>query len=169
MGLSSIHVRDRIVKLCKQFPQLRCKVVLKPTHRLSDLFPFKDRLPASLKSSVVYKFQCGGCKSIYYGKSIRHLHTRVCEHAGVSQLTGKVSKSPAPGAVFDHFLSCPVNVRVVDGLPVFPTTVRPKMCDFSVLCSASTDFQLKIKESFLISRDRPPLNRNISSLPLLLF
>ncbi len=83
MGLSSIHVRDRIVKLCKQqFPQLRCKVVLKPTHRLSDLFPFKDRLPAALKSSVVYKFQCGGCKSIYYGKSIRHLHTRVCEHAG---------------------------------------------------------------------------------------
>ncbi len=117
----------------------------------------------SLKPCVVYKFQCGGCKSIYYGKSIRHLHSRV------SQLTGKVSKSPAPGAVFDHFLSCPVNVRVVDDLPVFPTTVRPKMCDFSVLCTASSDFQLKIKESFLISRDRPPLNRNISSLPLLLF
>ncbi len=108
-------------------------------------------------------------RAIYYGKTIRHLHTRVCEHAGVSHLTGKVSKSPEPSAVFEHFLDCPVNVRVVDDRPLFPTTVRPKLCDFYVLCSAFSDFNLKIKESLLISRDKPPLNMNIASLPLLLF
>ncbi len=104
-----------------------------------------------------------------YGKTYRNLHRRVCEHAGVSQLTGNVSKSPEPSAAFDHFLSCPVNVRVVDDVLQFPTTVRPRICDFSVLCSASTDYHSKIKESLLIARDKPPLNRNIASFPLLLF
>ncbi len=135
--------------------------------RLSGLFPFKDKLPLSLKSSVVYKFQCGGCRAIYYGKTVRHLHTWVCEHAGVSHLTGKVSKSPEPSTVFEHFLDCPVNVWVVDDRPLFLMTVHPKLCDFSVLCSASSDFNLKIKESLLISRDKPSLNRNIASLPAL--
>ncbi len=41
--------------------------------------------------------------------------------------------------------------------------------DFSVLTSGSSEFQLKIKESLLISKDKPALNRAVSSLPLRLF
>ena len=38
--------------------------------------------------------------------------------------------------------------------------------DFKVLASSNSEFHLKIKESLLISRDQPILNRNESPLPL---
>ena len=41
--------------------------------------------------------------------------------------------------------------------------------DFKVLASSNSEFHLKIKESLLISRDQPILNRNESPLPLYLF
>ena len=50
------------------------------------------------------------------------------------------------------------------------------MCDqpvsfdkFKVLASSNSEFHSKIKESLLISRDQPILNRNEASLPLYLF
>ena len=41
--------------------------------------------------------------------------------------------------------------------------------DFKVLASSNSEFHLKIKESLLISRDQPILNRNEASLPLYSF
>ena len=38
--------------------------------------------------------------------------------------------------------------------------------DFEVLASSNSEFHLKIKESLLISRDQPILNKNKVSLPL---
>ena len=50
------------------------------------------------------------------------------------------------------------------------------MCDqpvsfdnFKVLACSNSEFHLKIKESLLISRDEPILNRNEASLPIYLF
>ena len=41
--------------------------------------------------------------------------------------------------------------------------------DFKVLAFNNSKFHLKIKESLLISRDQPILNKNEASLPLNLF
>ena len=41
--------------------------------------------------------------------------------------------------------------------------------DFKVLASSNSEFNLKIKESLLILRDQPILNKNEASLPLHLF
>ena len=41
--------------------------------------------------------------------------------------------------------------------------------DFKIFASSNLEFQLKIAESLLISRDKPELNRNEKSLPLYLF
>ena len=41
--------------------------------------------------------------------------------------------------------------------------------DFKVLASSTSEFHLKIKESFLMSRDQPISNKNEPSLPLYLF
>ena len=38
--------------------------------------------------------------------------------------------------------------------------------DFKVFASSNSEFHLKIKESVLISRDQPILNKNESFLPL---
>ena len=36
---------------------------------------------------LVYKYKCGGCNAMYYGKSKHHFKLRVCEHLGISHLT----------------------------------------------------------------------------------
>ena len=32
---------------------------------------------------------CGGCNATYYGKTQRHFKARICEHLGISHLSGK--------------------------------------------------------------------------------
>ena len=41
--------------------------------------------------------------------------------------------------------------------------------DFTILCRDNNGFRLLIKESLLISRDFPVLNKNTASIPLLSF
>ena len=81
----------------------------------------------------------------------RHFKVTVGEHSGISPLTNKRSKSKKSTAVKDHMLICyqPVSFN-----------------DFEVLASSNSEFHLKIKESLLISRDQPILNKNKVSLPL---
>ncbi len=155
-GVSSLQIRTRLASLCKKhFPQVNCRIVLRPASRLCNLFRFKDRVPIALKSKVVYSYKCSGCNAHYYSKPIRHTKTRCCEHMGISPLTGSVCADPVHTAVFDHFVSC--------------TKTRPCMDDFSTLCSCSSDFVCKIKESILIKKDDPLLNKTVSYLPFALF
>ena len=82
------------------------------------------------------------------------IKVRVGEHSGISSLTNKWFKSKKSIAVKDHMLMC--------NQPVF-------FDDFKVLTSSNSEFHLKIKESLLISRDQPILNKNEASLALYLF
>ena len=84
----------------------------------------------------------------------RHFKVRVGEHSGISPLTNKRFKSRKSTAVKDHMLICDQPVS---------------FDDFKVLASSNSEFHLKIKESLLISRDQPVLNKNEASLPLHLF
>ena len=108
----------------------------------------------NLRSNLVYKFLCGRCNATYYGETCRHLNIRVGEHSGVSTLTGEKSKATSTTAIKDHMLFCDHVVSLED---------------FKILASSNSEFHLKIKESLLISRDKPELNRNEKSLPLYLF
>ena len=40
----------------------------------------KDLVSKSLRSSVIYKFNCAECNSTYIGETSRHFSTRVREH-----------------------------------------------------------------------------------------
>ena len=128
--------------------------VFKTQARLRDYFPFKDRVPQPLRSSVVYRFVCAGCNASYIGKTLRHLNVRAGEHIGISSLTGKPIKSKQ-SAVSDHLRVCDSHNACFD--------------DFDVLASANNNFELELKESLLIHRDKPSLNLNIASRPLYLF
>ena len=110
-------------------------------------------MPFNLGSNVVYKFSCSRCNATYYGQTCRHLNVRVGEHSGISPLTGKKLKARKT-AVKDHMLFCDHIVS---------------LDDFKILTSSNSEFHLKIKESLLISRDKPELNRNEKPLPLCLF
>ena len=103
---------------------------------------------------VVNKYTCGRCKSSYYDETDKHLSVRAGERIGLSPLTFKKCKPSKESRVRDHLLFC-------DNDPSFE--------EFSVLAKAFSKFSLEIKESLLIKRDTPNLNRNTASVELLLF
>ena len=85
--------------------------------------------------------------------------TRICEHLGISHLTGKTLKidnnnNNNQTAIQEHLLCC---------------NYSPSFEDFSILTKDSYDFKLNIKESLLIVRDKLFLNKAYSSLLLELF
>ena len=154
LGSISLQTRTKLKKSLKNI--LNCcklQIVFKNKTRLGNNFHFKDQIPKDLTSGVVYKFQCGFCNESYYGECIRHLNVRIGEHIGISPLTRKQVK-PKNSSIADHLLLC--NHSASYG-------------DFSILTLDNSKFLLELKESLLILRDKPSLNRNITSAPLYLF
>ena len=107
-----------------------------------------------LISGVVYKLLCGLCNESYHGESIRHLDIRSGEHVGVSPLTGKKTKPLNNSAICDHLLHC---------------NILPSFNNFSILTNENKKYLLEIKESLLVMRDKPSLNRKTNSASLYLF
>ena len=63
--------------LSKYFPCIDFHIILVNNYKIWSLFSYKDKLPISLQSSLVYKFSCTQCVSEYVGSTMRTLHTRV--------------------------------------------------------------------------------------------
>ena len=72
----------------------------------------------------------------------------------MTPLTGKRVKNPKKLAIFDHIL-----------LKGYDASFE----DFTILLKENNKFKLHLKESLLITRDKPELNRNIYSYPSELF
>ena len=55
--------------------------ILFTTRKMRTCMPsLKSSFASELKSKVVYRLDCCGCKSIYVGQTVRHLTTRIEEH-----------------------------------------------------------------------------------------
>ena len=78
----------------------------------------------------------------------------MCEHLGISALTGKRVKSDDGFATQEYLLFCNHTLDFED---------------FSILATNNKDFKVTLMESLLINIDHPPLNKNKQSLPLELF
>ena len=132
-----------------------CKVqiVFKNKTRLSNIFHFKDPIPNDLTSGVIYRFQCGLCNESCYGEFVRNLNVRIGEHIVISPLIKKQVKSKNSSVAL-HLLFC---------------NHSTSCDDFSILMRENKKFLLELKESYLIMRDKPSLNRNITSAPWYLF
>ena len=92
--------------------------------------------------------------SSYYDETDKHLKVRSGEHIGISSLTFRKVKPSKESAIRDHLLNCN-NI--------------PSSAEFTILTYGHHKYILKIKESLLITRNRPVLNKNISSTKLFLF
>ena len=73
---------------------------------------------------------------------------------GISHLTNKRLKNIKQSAASDHVLTCDCNIN---------------FNDFNILFKDSNNINLLIKDSLLIARDKPILNKTIKSFPLELF
>ena len=97
---------------------------------------------------------CSCCKTTYYGQTERHFFVRASDHLGITPLSGKLVKIPKGSAIFDCMLL---------------VGHKASFDNFSTLLKERNPFKLQLKESLLISRDKPILNKNIYSFPLELF
>ena len=154
-GSHSLQIRTQITRLCNAaYPHLNIRFVFRLSTRISSFFPFKDKVPKFLRSGVVYLFKCRCCSASYVGQTTRHLHTRVSEHLGISPITGKPSSSPPMSSIFSHLKT---------------TGHTANFDDFEIVSSCSDDCELMIHESLLISKLKPTLNVQSSSIHLTFF
>ena len=155
LGSVSLQARTRLRKLfSKTMPFCDLRVVFKSPFKPFNFFRFKDRVPNYLTSGVIYQCKCGSCNATYIGKSIRHCKVRYCEHLNVSHLTGKRLLKYTHSAVGDHILQHQHDI-VLD--------------DFSIIAKEKINYILEIKESLVILRDKPSLNKTIYTTPLYLY
>ena len=100
------------------------------------------------KETLAQVFSCEFCEISKNNFFTEHLWKTA------SPLTGKKVKPSNNSAICDHLLHC---------------NFLPSFDNFSVLAYENKKYLLEIKESLLIMRDKPSLNRNINSAPLYLF
>ena len=97
-----------------------------------------------LRSRVIYKFLCADCNASYIGKTTCHFSTRVREHL----VSDKASH------VYKHITS---------------SQACRESCStecFTILDTAASGFQLKIKEAMYIKWKKPILNQKVKHTPV---
>ena len=104
-----------------------------------------------LPTYLIYKFECSNCNITCYDETERHLKVRAGEHISTSPLTGKRVNNNKKISVKDHCL------------------LSGHVCsfeDFTVLDYESHKFKRLIKESLLVSEDKPSFNKQVKLLKL---
>ena len=159
LGKNSFELRKKLYQFTTSyFPQCKLRIIFNSNNRLRNFFSFKDKIPLSVRSHILYQYTCDGCKAIYIGKTRRHYGVRTLEHLGISRLTGnKYSFNPNNNnntAILNH-----INTGNCVG----------KKDNFRIIGCAKNDQLLCIKETLLIHKNKPKINTNERSTSIYLF
>ena len=145
LGTHSFYLRKRLCSLFNYFyPQLRLRVVFKPSHCIGRFFNIKDKIPEDLRSNIIYQYMCGSCNASYVGKCIRHKIARVREHQGLSPRTGNHLATPPYSAIREHREATDHQILVKN---------------FTVLSNSSNETELLIMEALYQKQKSPSLGR----------
>ena len=140
-----LYLSKQLKNLCHQyFKDLKLIFAYRSIH-MHDFFYFKDRVPESLRSRVMFKFTCR-CNSTYVSMTNQQIHTRASKHMGVSPLTGVNVKITS--VVHDHF--------ILTGHTI-------SFNDFIILRSVPDRHTLLIHEHLFIKSHKPNLNTQLES------
>jgi len=151
-GHQSEKLKIELFSLLSEFyPQCSFNIILTNTFKIGSFFIYKDRLPPRARHSVVYKYCCARCASMYVGSTSRTFSTRMAEHAGRSFRTGVPLSHPPHSSIRSHAESC--DSPVLDD-------------SFSILATSSNRTDLLILESLFIHSLKPQLNDTQSAFPL---
>ena len=158
LGRLSLQMVKRLQwTVAKHLKNCNLRVVFKVQRRLRQCFQFKDKIPDSMRSYVVYKYTCKICNDFYIGKTDRHHYIRNCEHLGITPFRRRSStRKLVNSGIRDHVLG---------------TGHEPCMSGFSIIgrVMSTNDYHLRLKESLFIHRDKPKINGSESSEQLQLF
>jgi len=152
LGHISYQIRKELTSILeKSCPNLTFRFVFSNNYTIGSFFNYKDRLPDSLCSDIVYKFTCPVCLDGYIGSTSRNLKIRISEHRGMSYRTNIQLLKPSFSTVREHSLE---------------SDHRYKEEDFKILYRARTANELRIAESLLIYKHKPVLNNQESAISL---
>ena len=84
----------------------KLRVIFQTNNRIKNYFYFKEFVPETLRSRLIYKISWESCTASYNGKTYRHFKVRVSEHQGVSPRRGKPVKGTSSTSVTDNMLVC---------------------------------------------------------------
>ena len=151
-GPQSFKLRkDLAIVFEKYIPNYDLKLVFVNRFTIGSYFNYKDKIPKSLRASLVYQFSCERCSSRYVGSTCRNLYQRVAEHSGLSFRTNQPLSTPPQSAIRNHSEICSPNVSLQN---------------FKILSSHSNFLDLRILESLHIHRLKPGLNNMDSAFHL---
>ena len=146
LGTTSWKVKNSLIRSFRKImPFANLRLIFKTSKRLSSCFTFKDRLPKSLMSGVIYKFTCSGCNLRYIGSTKRFWETRLEEHTHLSARTGKPLNGCQIFAPLQHVKSKCCSAKSV---------TRE---DFTIIGRDSDPYVLQVKESIFVGKERPIL------------
>ena len=158
LGSTSLRTKNALIRsFNKLLPFSKLKIVFKTSSRLSSWFSFKDKIPSSLMSGVIYRYTCAECNLCYIGSTKRYWEKRLEEHTHRSALTGGKLKGVQVFAPMQHMRSdtCPSSSMSRE--------------EFSIIGREKDPYLLRVKESIFISTEKPTLNGTTTSVPLTLF
>ncbi len=122
------------------FKNVEFRVAFKTPNEIGKMFPFKDKISDPNKlSNVVYYLKCNNCDANYIGETSRTVGVRMKEHA----TTDKAS------VVNQHLRDNPGHVFNFE--------------DVQILDTATSDYQLQLKEMLHCKKIKPSLNTQITS------
>ena len=151
-GTQSTKLRKEVLELIgKIYPQVDFRMILVNGCKLGAMFPYKEKLPMMLQSSIIYKYSCAHCASgTYVGSTTRAAYVRISEHRGRSFRTKKLLTVPGKSAIREHALKCD---------PIHDN-------NFSIIAHEKSDIHLRMLESLYIHSLHPKLNDMNSAFPL---
>ena len=138
-GNQSFKIKRNLRELLLKFyPQINIQIIFSNNFSISSFFRLKDKIPDRLRSSLIYKYQCDRCNSVYIGKTIRHFSVRISEHRGLSYRTNRPLLSPPFSSIRNHNQSCEI-----------------KPDNFKIVASGQGNLELLVKESIITKLVKP--------------
>ena len=150
------HTLVKLIKFFKNnlanaYPQIEFKFCFKNSFKISSSFRFKDKLFASLCSTIIHEFTCDSCQESYIGSTRKQAKIRFCQHLAIYPRTDNPVTVPQHSAPRD----------------LCHSNSHPFKCNnFTIIDSAASQSDLRILESLYIFKCRPSLNSDQSSVSL---
>ena len=110
-----IYLKETLQKIFTEKSVYQCYQFMSPV-KVKSFLTLKDKLVKMLLSGLVYKYKCGGCNAIFYGKGKCCLKVRICKHLSILCLTGKKLKidNNKLMVIQEHLLCCNYSQSVED-------------------------------------------------------
>ena len=193
-GKLSEQLAKQLINLANEInPQVHIQPTLRPISSISKYFSIKDPIPKLLQSNVAYELKCDNCEAVYIGKTIRQTYRRLQEQGAnfdkdinnkseAINLTNnsiKLRRSDRNKRKIIHYFpevqhetSTSKNKNITNSAVKQHELNNNHKIDwynYNIVAADNKHYRLLIKESLLISKYKPSLNRTTCSAPLIVF